>query len=116
MNVRGKVWGRTATLLATPFVEVHRLHIEPNRQCSLHAHQYKWNGFLVLSGRLAIIVDKSDYALTDKTDLGPGDFTTVKPGEYHRFISGDEPVEALELYYPEPLSEDIVRKDCGSRE
>jgi mannose-6-phosphate isomerase-like protein (cupin superfamily) len=114
MSKRGKIWGVTETLLATPFLEVHRLTIKPNARCSLHSHQFKWNGFFVQSGSLTISVQKNDYPLTDDTVLGPGDFTTVKPGEFHRFISGDEEVRAIEVYYPEPLSEDIVRKDCGS--
>lgn len=110
----GKVWGSTELLLKTPFVEVHRLDIRANARCSLHLHRTKCNGFFVQSGRLTIEVQKSDYDLTDLTELRPGDFTTVKPGEYHRFITGREPVKAIEIYYPETLSEDIVRKDCGS--
>jgi mannose-6-phosphate isomerase-like protein (cupin superfamily) len=99
--------------LSTPFAEVHRLTILPNVQCSMHMHQHKWNSFHVISGRLIIEVEKSDYPLTDKTELGPGESTTVKPGEYHRFRTGDEPCEAIECYYPAALSEDIKRRDCG---
>lgn len=110
----GKVWGTTEVLLRTPLIEVHRLAIQPNAECSNHQHKFKWNAFFVMSGRLSIVVEKNDYALTDVTDLGPGEFTTVKPGEFHRFRSADEPVQAIEIYYPETLSEDIVRKDCGS--
>jgi len=109
----GKVWGETETLLATPLVEVHALRIEPNKRCSLHKHDFKWNAFYVTRGTLFIDVEKNNYALTDVTTLGPGDLMTVKPGEYHRFRTGDEPCEAIELYYPEPLSEDIIRKDVG---
>jgi mannose-6-phosphate isomerase-like protein (cupin superfamily) len=112
--ITGKVWGTTELLLRTPFLEVHRLTIKPNARCSLHAHQYKHNAFYVQTGRLNIEVHKTDYALVDVTELGPGDFTTVKPNEFHRFISGDEEVRGIEIYYCEPLSEDIVRKDCGS--
>ena len=76
-------------------------------------HRLKHNGFFVISGHLRIQVEKLDYALTDTTELGPGDFTTVRPGEYHRFVTGPEPVAALEIYYLEPLGEDITRKDHG---
>jgi mannose-6-phosphate isomerase-like protein (cupin superfamily) len=114
MSKFGKVWGSTEVLLRTPLLEVHRLTIAPNAECSNHQHQFKWNAFFVMSGRLSIVVEKKDYALTDVTELGPGEFTTVRPGEYHRFRSGAEPVQAIEIYYPETLSEDIVRKDCGS--
>lgn len=115
MNKRGKVWGETCTLIASPGVEVHQIKVLPKSECSLHCHQFKWNGFLVISGKLTIEVHKNDYALVDKTVLLPGDFTTVKPGEYHRFISHDEHTVAIEVYYQEPLSEDIVRKNAGKR-
>ena len=110
---RGKVWGITEPLLQTPLIEIHRLTILPNRQCSLHLHRHKWNCFIVVSGRLIIEVHKSDYDLVDRTELGPDDITTVRPGEKHRFISGRERVRAFEVYYPEGLSEDIVRQDVG---
>lgn len=112
----GKVWGSTEIILSTPVLEIHRLLIKPNAHCSLHCHNFKWNYFLVLSGTLAIEVHKSSYQLVDVTELDAGDHTTVRPGEFHRFISGTVPVEALEVYYPEMLSEDIVRKDCGGVE
>lgn len=110
----GKVWGETIPLIQTPLVEVHKVKIEPETKCSLHTHNYKWNAFYVVSGKLNINVQKNNYDLTDVTVLGPGDFTTVKPGEYHWFENPyKEPVEALEIYYLEPLSEDIVRKTSG---
>lgn len=111
--ILGKVWGSTEELLSTPLLAMHRLIIQPNMQCSLHVHRFKWNGFYVEKGRLFIEVIKNDYALTDVTELGPGQITTVKPGEHHRFRTGDEPCEALEFYYTEPLSDDISRKDKG---
>jgi hypothetical protein len=61
---------------------------------------------------LEIHVRKNNYDLTDVTVLRAGDFTTVRPGEYHWFSSITDCV-ALELYYPETLSEDIVRKSVG---
>jgi hypothetical protein len=61
---------------------------------------------------LEIHVSKSNYKLTDITVLRAGDFTTVRPGEFHKFVCIQDCV-ALELYYPEALSEDIVRKDHG---
>lgn len=110
---RGKAWGATEILLQRPTIEVHRMQIAPNTRCSMHKHEHKWNAFLVLSGRLKIIVRKNDYALTDETILLPGEMMEVAPGEFHRFEAGGEPVDAIEFYYLEPLSEDIVREDCG---
>jgi quercetin dioxygenase-like cupin family protein len=44
--------------------------------------------------------------------LNAGDFTTVKPGEYHWFQSLEDS-ELLEIYYPQHITEDIVRKTVG---
>lgn len=114
-TVAGKVWGETYTMLQTPIISMHRLVIKPNSQCSMHLHKNKWNSFIVLSGLLYIEVEKSGYPLTDITTLREGGIVSVQPGEYHRFRTGDEPAEALEFYYPEPLSEDIIRKDVGGK-
>ena len=109
----GKVWGQTELLLQTPTIEIHRLTIEPRMACSLHKHEFKWNAFFVSRGMLMIEVQKNNYKLTDITTLGPGDLCTVKPNEFHRFVTGDEPCEGIEIYYTEPLSEDIVRQTTG---
>jgi mannose-6-phosphate isomerase-like protein (cupin superfamily) len=101
-------------MLTTPLFGIHKLSILPNSRCSMHKHHFRRNDFFVISGNLKIEVEKLDYQLVDTTVLGPGDYTSIPPGEFHRFVSGDSPVEALEIYYPEPLSEsDIVRKDHG---
>ena len=110
----GKIWGTTECLLKTPLIEVHLLHIKPHSQCSLHKHLYKWNAFLVQSGTLIIEVTKNNYPLVDKTVLHSGEMTTVQPGELHRFLTGDAATVAIEIYYPEELSEDIERINCGS--
>lgn len=110
---QGKVWGQTEELLRTPLIEVHRIHINPHMQCSMHKHNQKWNMFYVIDGELAIDVEKNDYDLVDTTTLGAGEWTSVRPGEYHRFRSLTVPVVALEIYYLEPLFTDIVRKDVG---
>jgi mannose-6-phosphate isomerase-like protein (cupin superfamily) len=109
----GKVWGETFTMLQTPLISMHRLVIKANSHCSMHLHNTKVNSFIVLSGTLFVEVEKKGYPLTDVSTLREGDIISVHPGEYHRFRTGDEPVEALEFYYPEPVSEDILRKDVG---
>ena len=111
----GKVWGTTRAVLRSPFVSVDHLHILPQSRCSLHVHDHKANLFLVLTGRLSVIVEKNDYALVDVTELGPGQWTIVWPGEYHRFETGVDNAEAIEVYFPQPVGEDIRRKDVGGR-
>jgi mannose-6-phosphate isomerase-like protein (cupin superfamily) len=110
--IHGKVWGSTAPLLVTPTVEIHKILTNEGFQCSEHLHQYKWNGFYCISGRVIIHIRKTDYSLIDQTVLNAGDFTTVKPGEYHWFQSLEDS-ELLEIYYPQHISEDIVRKTVG---
>lgn len=111
-NRQGKIWGSTTELLKTPLVEFHAISISAGMQCSMHKHEHKWNGFYVTKGRLYIHVRKNNYNLIDTTVLNEGDFTMVKPGEFHRFEAATQ-VEAVELYWPEMLSEDIVREDVG---
>lgn len=97
----GKVWGTTELLLRTPVSGSAQATYRRQRTlCSIHMHQFKHNAFVVQSGRLVIEVQKNDYALVDRTKIGPGELATVKPGEYHRFVTGSEPVEALELWEP----------------
>lgn len=113
MNIQGKVWGNTSPLLITPSVEIHKINIKPYSHCSKHIHQYKWNGFYVISGKLIINVQKNNYDLIDKTELSSGEFTTVPPNELHWFETVDVPTVALEIYYPQHITDDIIRKTIG---
>lgn len=108
----GKVWGQTIELLKTPLIEVHHILVNAGCVCSMHKHEFKWNMFYVISGELAIEVRKNDYDLVDTTILRAGEWTSVRPNEFHRFRSLDA-VEALEIYYLEPLAPDIIRENVG---
>lgn len=112
--IAGKVWGRTDLLLREPSIEVHRLRVKPNANCSQHLHRYKYNAFLVISGKLFIDVWQADYELVDTTELGPGDFMTVPPNLEHQFRTTQRGALAIEIYYLPSLSADIVRKTVGS--
>ena len=111
--LQGKVWGSTETLFKNAFIEIHHILIKPNSYCSMHCHQWKSNAFYVKTGVLFIDVRKNDYKLTDTTILGAGDFTVVKPLEYHCFRTTDTPVDAIEIYFPQELGEDIIRETVG---
>ena len=54
-----------------------------------------------------------DIDLVDVTTLHPGEYTSVKPGEYHWFETKLNDAEVLEIYYLEPITEDIVRETVG---
>jgi len=108
----GKIWGTTTLIMKTPFFRADILKIVPNAHCSKHKHQYMHNLFYVLSGHLQVEIWK-DYGLKDITHLKAGEKVCVQPNEYHRFVTGSEPCECLEFYFPQEISEDIVRETVG---
>ena len=111
-NKAGKIWGSTELIHANGVLEFHRIDFKAGGVCSKHKHQFKWNGFYVVSGRMKIRVWQKDYDLIDETILGPGDFTRVKPGLMHSF-EGIEDGVAFELYWAEFNHDDIQRETVG---
>lgn len=111
----GKIWGQTKVIKANSSFELHRISIKAGTHCSKHKHTYKFNGFYVISGQLAIDTWKNDYDLIDTTILGPDDYTEVKPGEYHQFRAITD-VEAIEAYWVELDHDDIIRESVGGRD
>lgn len=110
-----KIWGLTEALIVTPMFEIHRLQILPHMRCSLHTHRFKHNAFYVLEGRLYVDSIVSDVTGTpvESAVLEKDSHFTVAPGVWHQFRTHDSPCVALEMYYTEPLSEDIVRRNTG---
>ena len=92
---------------------MHRLRIKPEHRCSLHVHKFKWNAFYVLAGKLFIDSLLEDFSSVLTAVLVAHEFSTVAPGTHHQFRTGDEETIALEMYYTEPLSEDIIRRNVG---
>ncbi len=111
-NKAGKIWGSTELIHANGVLEFHRIDFKAGGVCSKHKHDFKWNGFYVVSGRMKIRVWQKDYDLVDETILGPGDFTRVKPGLMHSF-EGMEDGIAFELYWAEFNHDDIQRESVG---
>jgi mannose-6-phosphate isomerase-like protein (cupin superfamily) len=110
-----KVWGTTECLLDTPLCSIHRLYILPWARCSMHRHAHKWNAFYVISGRLTLDTLDIERSVSVPYDLHASDFRTIEPGRLHQFRTHEAGVRALEIYYVEPLSEDIIRLDVGER-
>ena len=111
--IAGKVWGQTELIHANGVLEFHRIDFRAGGVCSKHKHQFKWNGFYVMSGRMKVRVwQKDQQDLVDETILGPGDFTRVKPGYMHQF-EGIEDGVAYELYWAEFNHDDIQRETVG---
>ena len=111
--IAGKEWGQTELIHANGVLEFHRIDFRAGGVCSKHKHQFKWNGFYVMSGRMKVSVwQKDQQDLVDETILGPGDFTRVKPGYMHQF-EGIEDGVAFELYWAEFNHDDIQRETVG---
>ncbi len=111
-NIQGKVWGKTQPIFLKNNVEIHRIEANKGGFCSKHKHEYKYNAFLVESGKLKITTWKNDYDLVDETIVEAGQITTCKPQEYHMFEVLEDTV-AFEIYWVELSEKDIVRENCG---
>ena len=111
-NKAGKIWGETELILANNSLEFHRIDYKKGGVCSKHKHEWKWNGFYVVSGQMKVSVWAKDYDLVDETILNAGDFTAVKPGLFHTF-EGLEDGVAFELYWANFSHNDIVRENTG---
>lgn len=111
INAGNKIWGQTTPLIVTPMFELHRLDINPNHRCSFHMHRFKHNAFVVLTG--VLYLDVGFGSGMPPRRLRAGETATIPPGIPHNFRTGPIPCTALEMYYPEALSEDIQRFDVG---
>ena len=112
-NIAGKIWGQTELILANSSCDFHRIDFIKGGVCSKHKHEWKWNGFYVMSGEMKIRVWQKDYDLVDETILKAGDYTAVKPGLYHSF-EGLEDGVAFEVYWAEFRQNDIQRERDGN--
>lgn len=114
MIIQGKVWGHTSPLYNQNNVELHLVHINKGGFCSRHMHKFKFNRFVVISGKLKVTIWK-DYGLTTLEDvsiLNASQECTVPPGYFHKFEALEDTL-ALELYWVELTVDDIVRADHG---
>ena len=110
-----KAWGNTECIFQNYNFQVNRITIRKGGFCSKHKHNHKYNMFWVETGKLKISVWKNDYDLVDETILNLCQSTNVKPFEYHQFKALENTV-AFEIYYTEPLGEDIIRETVGGNE
>ena len=114
MNIQGKVWGTTSPLFNRNNVELHYVDIKKGGFCSKHLHKYKFNQFIVFSGKLKITVWKeyNKEILQDVSIISGGQHCIVSPNEFHKFEALED-TSALEVYWVELNVNDIVRLDHG---
>lgn len=111
MIKQSKIWGTTTEIFRNGIVELHRIQIKPGGYCSEHTHKYKYNMFIVETGRLKVTTWKASD-IKDVTEIGPQEQTVVPPGEKHLFEALSCTV-AYELYWVELQGEDIERMTVG---
>ena len=85
-NKAGKIWGQTELILANSSCEFHRIDFVKGGVCSKHKHEWKWNGFYVMSGEMKIRVWQKDYDLVDETIL-KACLLYTSPSPRDRYIS-----------------------------
>lgn len=115
MSIKGKSWGTTKTIIASPFTEVHKIEVVSGGYCSWHLHVKKWNAFIVTEGVLSIETKGTTDGKTS-LEVRAGEVCNIPPGTEHRFFNYSGAVaRGLEVYYPDGLGEDIVRTTRGGR-
>lgn len=88
------VFGSTAIrTIAGDHIQLSHVNIPARGVVDWHAHANEQIG-LVISGRAVFSIGEEE-----KT-LGPGDFFRIPGGIRHRVTALDEPVQALDAFYP----------------
>jgi len=72
----------------------YKVRIEPNRRTNVSYHKLAEELYFVLSGRGTALLDGKPYAIQ------AGDLLRLPPGTTHGFITGDEPLEMLDIHTP----------------
>jgi len=72
----------------------YRIRIGPRQRTATSYHRVAEEFYLVLAGRGIAVLDGVEQ------DLLPGDFLRLPPGTTHAFVTGDEPLEMLDIHTP----------------
>lgn len=73
---------------------VYRVRIEPHARAAVSYHRQAEEYNFVLSGAGKAVLDGREV------DLRPGDFLRLPPGATHAFVTGDDPLEMLDVHTP----------------
>ncbi len=114
---QGKVWGTTQLVFAYNSTETHVIAGKAGYKCSSHSHRYKWNRFVVLSGKLKILQYNdccNQDCVEDCTTLTSGQVTDVPPGILHQFEVLEDCI-AIEIYWVTLNAQDIERFSTGGK-
>lgn len=72
----------------------YRVRIAAQQRTSISYHRVAEEYYYVLSGRGLALLDGRPYPLV------AGDFLRLPPGTTHGFVTGDEPLELLNIHTP----------------
>jgi len=111
LKTQGKVWGQTTEFFRNALVSAHHLSIKQGGYCSEHKHEYKYNIFYIISGKLKITIWR-DKSMKDVTTLKEGQVSAVPPGLWHCFEALEDS-EVIEMYQVLLHDPDIERRTQG---
>jgi len=73
---------------------VYRVHIGPGQRTAVSHHRIAEEYYFVLAGQGTAILDGVEHPITT------GDFLRLPPGMTHGFVTGEEPLEMLDIHTP----------------
>lgn len=73
---------------------VYRVRIEPRQTTAVSYHKKAEEYYFVIAGRGVAILDGVEHPLS------AGDFLRLPPGCTHGFVTGDEPLDMLDIHTP----------------
>jgi quercetin dioxygenase-like cupin family protein len=85
--------GVTVRTCAAERMMMSLAEFEPNAVVEEHSHPHEQVG-MVLKGRAVFFIGG------EQRTLGPGDIFRIPGGVPHRVVALDEPVQALDIFYP----------------
>lgn len=112
-RVQQKGWGLETVVHNNSKYCIKLLDIEKGKECSLHYHKRKEEGFLVLKGRLQIVFEHSGK--TEIVELNEGESVDIPEYMAHKFIALED-CRVLEASNQDLEEEDLIRiKDGDSQ-
>jgi mannose-6-phosphate isomerase-like protein (cupin superfamily) len=72
----------------------YRVCLSPHQHSRESYHRVAEEFYFVISGRGAAVLDGREH------ELSPGDFLRLPPGTRHVFVSGDQPLDLLNIHIP----------------
>jgi mannose-6-phosphate isomerase-like protein (cupin superfamily) len=110
MERTAHVWGERWLIKKDSTNAVAFLKLIKGYRCSWHYHIQKYNLFVVISGKIGVIVEE----LGSKREmvLETGQSCTIKPGQLHEFRVYENS-QVIEIMYVEYDESDIIRENIG---